>query len=65
MRRQTTDLAGALSQIVLRTQGRRLAAIVLATDGQSTQPTSMKDAVDLARDRLSLPAIGETLELGA
>jgi len=47
----TTDLAGAVSQIVLRTQGRRLAAIVLATDGQSTQPTSMKDAVDLARDR--------------
>lgn len=47
----TTDLAGAISQIVRRTRGRRLAAIVLATDGQSTHPTSLKDAVDLARDR--------------
>lgn len=46
-----TDLAGAIGQVINRTQGRRLAAIVLATDGQSTQPTNLQDVLDLARDR--------------
>ncbi len=47
----TTDLAGAIRHIIEKAQGRRLAAIILATDGQATHPTSMKDALDLARDR--------------
>lgn len=47
----TTDTAGAIRHIVEKTQGRRLAAIVFASDGQATQPTSLKDALDLARDR--------------
>jgi hypothetical protein len=60
----TTDLAGAIRHLVEKTHGRRLAAIVLASDGQSTalplptiqrdstsQPTALTDAVDLARDR--------------
>ena len=46
-----TDLAGAISQLLDSTQGRRLAAIVLATDGQTTESTSIADALDLARDR--------------
>ncbi|UCC32631.1 MAG: hypothetical protein JSU86_10175 [Phycisphaerales bacterium] len=47
----TTDLAGAIHHIIEKAQGRRLAAIILATDGQATHPTSLKDALDLARDR--------------
>lgn len=47
----TTDLAGAIAGVIHAAQGRRLAAIVLATDGQTTQPTSLKDALDLVRDR--------------
>lgn len=47
----TTDTAGAITHIVEKTQGRRLAAIVFASDGQATQPTSLKDALDLTRDR--------------
>ncbi len=47
----TTDLAGAVRSIIEKAQGRRLAAIVVATDGVSTQPTSLKDSLDLARDR--------------
>lgn len=47
----TTDLAGAIRHIIEKAQGRRLAAIILATDGQATHPTSLKDALDLARDR--------------
>lgn len=61
-----TDLAGAIHHVIGRTQGRRLAAIVLATDGQVTQPSDLKDALDQARDR-QLPVfpirIGSTAEL--
>lgn len=53
-----TDLASCVSEIIAKAQGRRLAAIVLATDGRTTahpglpgQPTSLKDAIDLARAR--------------
>ncbi|UCE60292.1 MAG: hypothetical protein JSU63_00795 [Phycisphaerales bacterium] len=46
-----TDLAGAVSGLLEDTHGRRLAAIVLATDGQATEPTSLTDALNLARDR--------------
>jgi hypothetical protein len=48
---RTTDIAGALSRTIENAQGRRLAAIILATDGQTTEPTSLKDALDLARGR--------------
>lgn len=48
---QTTDLAGAIVQVIEKSQGRRLAGIILATDGQSTQPTNLKDALDLARSK--------------
>ena len=46
-----TDLAGAIGQVIEDTQGRRLAAIVLATDGQTTEPSSLRDALDVARGR--------------
>jgi hypothetical protein len=46
-----TDLAGALSRVMEDAQGRRLAAIILASDGQTTEPTSLIDALDLARGR--------------
>lgn len=48
---QTTDLAGAITQVIEKSQGRRLAGIILATDGQSTQPTNLKDALDLSRSK--------------
>lgn len=47
----STDLAGALRSILDKSAERRLAAIVLATDGQSTQPTRLQDAIDEARNR--------------
>lgn len=46
-----TDIAGAIDGLIEKAQGRRLAAIVLVTDGQATQPTSLADALDLARGR--------------
>jgi hypothetical protein len=46
-----TDLASAIATVMQRSQGRRLAAVILATDGQSTQSTSLKDALDLASGR--------------
>lgn len=46
-----TDLAGAITHEIERARGRRLAALVIATDGQSTEPTRMGDAIDLARGR--------------
>ncbi len=49
---RATDLASAIREAIDKARGRRLAAIVLATDGQATQPTSLKDALDLAHDRL-------------
>ncbi len=47
----STDLARAIRQVIEKAQGRRLAAVVLASDGRSTQPTSLKDALDLAAGR--------------
>lgn len=47
----STDLAGAIRSVIERSHGRRLAAIVLASDGQSTQSTSLKAALDAASDR--------------
>lgn len=47
----STDLAAAMRAISDRTQGRRLAAIVLASDGQATQPVDLTDALEVARDR--------------
>jgi hypothetical protein len=47
----TTDVARAIGESIEKSQGRRLAAVILATDGQSTQPTSLKDALDLAGGR--------------
>jgi len=46
-----TDLAGAISHTLASTRGRRLSAIVLATDGQSTEPSSIGDAIDMARGK--------------
>ncbi len=46
-----SDLAQALQQVVERAQGRRVAAIVLASDGQATEPADLRDAVDLVRGR--------------
>lgn len=50
-RGQTTNLAGAIRNLIDNTRGRRLAAIILATDGQSTEPTGLREAIDLARGR--------------
>ncbi len=47
----STDLARAIREVMDKAQGRRLAAIVLASDGQATQATSLKDALDLAAGR--------------
>lgn len=46
-----TDLGGAITHAIHHAPSRRLAAIVLATDGQSTAAGNLKDAVDLAGDR--------------
>ncbi len=45
----STDLAGAISRVIEDARGRRLAAIILASDGQSTEASSLKDALDAAR----------------
>ena len=47
----STDLARAIRQVIDKAQGRRLAAVILASDGRSTQPTSLQDALDLAAGR--------------
>lgn len=47
----STDLGGAIYRAIAGAHGRRLAAIVLATDGQATVGGDIKDAIDLARDR--------------
>lgn len=47
----STDLVQAIRQVIDKAQGRRLAAMILASDGRSTQPTSLKDALDLAAGR--------------
>lgn len=46
-----TDLAGAIAHAFANTRGRRLSALVLATDGQSTEPSSIGDAIDMARGK--------------
>jgi len=46
-----TDLAGAIEELLDKGQGRRLAAIVLASDGQSTGPGELKEALGMARGR--------------
>lgn len=48
---RSTDLAGAVAEMLSESQGRRLAGIVLASDGQSTEPTSLRDVLDVARGR--------------
>ncbi len=48
---RSTDLSGALARTVEDAPGRRLAAVILASDGQTTEPTSLKDALDLASGR--------------
>jgi hypothetical protein len=47
----TTDLPGAIAHVLQRAQGRRVAAIVLASDGRSTEPTGLTKVLDLARSR--------------
>jgi len=47
----STDLAKAIATILEKGQGRRLAAIVLASDGRSTQSGALKDALELAAGR--------------
>ncbi len=46
-----TDLAGAIHRAIEEAQGRRLAALVLASDGQTTESSSLKDVLDMARGR--------------
>jgi hypothetical protein len=48
---QASDLSGSLTHVIGRAQGRRLAAIVLLSDGQSTESASLSEAVDLASGR--------------
>ena len=44
-----TNLAGALADVIESEAGGRLAAVVLASDAQSTAPASLGPVVDLAR----------------
>ncbi len=46
-----TDLGGALRAALDRARGRRISAIVLASDGQKTEPASLSEALNLARGR--------------
>lgn len=46
-----THLASALAGAMDGARGRRLAAIVLVSDGQSTQSGDLKPAIDMAADR--------------
>ncbi len=48
---ELTDVPRAVTELVEKAGGRRLAAIVLATDGRSTQTSGWEDAVSLARGR--------------
>ncbi|HSS66532.1 MAG TPA: hypothetical protein VLS27_19035, partial [Gammaproteobacteria bacterium] len=47
----TTDIGGAIREIIEKSEGRRLAAIVLASDGQATHAGNLKDMLDLAAGR--------------
>ncbi len=46
-----TDLAGAVDDIVQGSQGRRLAAIVVVSDGRATQSCNFADTIELAKGR--------------
>lgn len=46
-----TDLSSAIRQVIQESRGRRVAAIILASDGQSTETADIRDAIDLARGR--------------
>ena len=46
-----TDVPSAIKRVLAGAHGRRLAAIVMLTDGQSTQSTALEDALSLAADR--------------
>jgi len=46
-----SDIGGAIRKTIEKSHGRRIAAIVLASDGQSTEPDDWKDITDLARGR--------------
>jgi len=46
-----TDIAAAIGEAIAKAQGRRLAGIVLASDGRSTQATDLQEAIDLASGR--------------
>jgi len=46
-----TDVASAIREAITKARGRRLAGIVLASDGQSTQATDLQEAIDLATGR--------------
>jgi len=45
----STNLAGALERVLGRTGGGRLAAVILASDGQSTEPGSVAGAIAAAK----------------
>jgi len=47
----TTDLGAAIEDVMENTRGRRLAAVVIATDGQTNDPSRLKEALDLARGK--------------
>lgn len=47
----STDVGRAVQTVVEKGQGRRLAAVILASDGRSTQAGPLKDALELAAGR--------------
>ncbi len=46
-----TDVAGAIESVIDKARGRRLAGIILASDGRSTQSSDWQYAIDLANGR--------------
>ncbi len=46
-----TDIAGAIESVIAKARGRRLAGIVLASDGRSTQTNDWQRAIDVAIGR--------------
>ncbi|MFQ5461449.1 MAG: hypothetical protein ACE5E5_02350 [Phycisphaerae bacterium] len=46
-----TDLVGALRGALDRSRGRRISAIILASDGQKTEPAALSEALNLAHGR--------------
>ncbi|MFH0981072.1 MAG: hypothetical protein V2A79_05995 [Planctomycetota bacterium] len=45
----STDLARSLEQVLSRTEGGHLAALILASDGRSTEPTPIAEAIAAAQ----------------